>query len=98
MKKLLLVAGATAVVVGGGVATANHYDQYKNKQHQQQVTLAEQAKQAQYKADLAKQNLLTQANQSLQAECEKGVVAYAKLPLSVQRVVPKPVCTSSTAQ
>ena len=98
MKKLLLAAGATAVVVGGGVASANHYDQYKNKQHEAQVSMAEQAKAAQYKADMAKQDLLVKANQNLQAECEKGVAAYAKLPLSVQRVVPKPVCTTSTTQ
>lgn len=95
MKTFLLVAATAFVVVGGGVATANHYDQYKNKQHQQEVTLAQKAKAAQAQADQAKQDLLVQANRALVAECQKGKVAYAKLPLSVQRVVPKPTCTAT---
>jgi len=97
-KTLLVVAGATAVVVGGGAAAANHYDQYKNKQHKEQVTAVAQAKAAQAKADAVKEQLLVKANQTLATECQKGLTAYAKLPFSVQRVVPKPVCTSPTAQ
>jgi hypothetical protein len=58
MKKLLLVAGATAVVVGGGVATANHYDQYQNKKQAAQVSAIQSAKQAQYQADLSVRNQL----------------------------------------
>jgi hypothetical protein len=98
MKKLLLVAGATAVVIGGGVATANHYDQYQNKKQVAQASQVAQAKQAQYLADLGVRNQLAKANDALRAECAKGEVAYAKLSPLVQRVVPKPVCTTSTAQ
>jgi hypothetical protein len=96
MKKLLLAVAATAVVVGGGVVATNHYDKYQNKQHKAQVSAVEQAKQTQAKADQQKQNALVTANAALEAECQKGVAAYAKLPLTVQRVVPKPVCPPAT--
>lgn len=96
MIKQILVAGAAVVVLGGGVAAANHYDQYKNKQTVVQVSQAQQAKEEQYKADVGKITALVQANASLNAECQKGVVAYAKLPLAIQKVVPRPVCTATT--
>jgi hypothetical protein len=89
MKKLLLVAGATAVVVGGGVATANHYDQYQNKKQVAQASEVTRAKLAQYQADLGVRNQLAKANDALQAECAKGEVAYAKLSPLVQKVVPE---------
>lgn len=97
MKKLLLVAGATLAVVGGGAASASHYDQYKNKQHQAEVSATQQAVQQakadQQKADQVTLASVTTAKESLQVECEKGVTAYAKLPLSVQKTLQKPSCT-----
>lgn len=97
MKKLLLVAGAAVAVVGGGVAASSHYDQYKNKQHQAEVSATEQAvrqaKADQQKADQHNLTVVLTAKDTLEAECKKGEVAYAKLPLTVQKTVQKPNCT-----
>lgn len=102
MKKLLLSAAglvvAAGVVVGGGHAVDSHYRDHQNKQVAQQQSLAETAKQAQYNADQARYSLLVKQNSDLQAQCEKGLAAYAKLSAVLKASTPSPQCTAPVTQ
>jgi hypothetical protein len=96
MKPFLLVAGTAVVLAGGGVAAANHYDQYQNKKQKAQLSAVEAAKKSQAESDRVIQGELAKANKSMQIECEKGLIAYAKLPLLTQKTTQKPVCSPHT--
>jgi len=97
MKTLLLGAAGAVVVLGSGVAVANHYDNYKTKTQAQTVSQVEQAKRAQYNTDKALYQPVVNQNKTLQAECEKGAAAYAKLSALVQKQTPAPQCGPATA-
>jgi hypothetical protein len=102
MKKLLLSAVglvvAAGVVVGGGNAVDNHYQAHKNKQVAQQASAVEVAKKAQYDADQSRYSLLVKQYSDLQAQCEKGTAAYAKLSAVLKASTPSPQCTAPAAQ
>lgn len=97
MKKLILIAVAAVVVIGGAVLSVQHYHKYQNKKQAAAISQAETAKQAQYKADKAIMDLQAGEVTRLGGECQKGANAYAQLPVAAKAKIAAPVCSSPTA-
>lgn len=101
MKKLLLlivaVVAALAVCYGGAVAIDNHYkSELKQKQAQAVPTIS--VKQSNANVEAVKVSavgeykaLVVQYNGQV-AECQKGLVAYAKLTPALKAQTPVPTC------
>lgn len=96
MKKLLLSALATLLVVGAGFAVAGHYADYQNKQAKPEPTISvaqADKKVANVKAAATTdhQALVAQYNAQV-TECQKGKVAYDKLTPAIKAQTPAPTC------
>lgn len=100
-KKLLTVLTGVvcaAAVVGGVAAVSQHYDKYQNKQKHDTQNAVTVAKTAQYKTDKSQFDLLAKQYATVQAECQKGAVAYGLLTTQVlkAKVGTAPVCAAAT--
>jgi ABC-type transporter MlaC component len=101
MNQKLLLAGLVclvlAVLVGGGSLAANHWTQHQTKQKADQASAITKAKKAQYDADNAQFDLLSKQYAVVQAECQKGAVAYGLLTSQVlkAKVGTAPVCAAA---
>lgn len=99
-KKLLLVAGATIVVVSAGVTAVAANDQYR--QYQSNQAAKEQAVQNAAAAETAKTRALADEQVKrletwvvqLRVECEKGKAAYATLTPYQKTRVAAPSCAA----
>ena len=100
MKKYLLIAVATLVVLGAGVLSALHYQKYQTKQVQAQVSKETKLTQ-ELAVEKAKHAKLVGQYEKLRTECERGSGAYGSLtPAQAAKikVTTPPVCGPAVVQ
>lgn len=91
MKKILLIALAAVVVVGGGVLAVRHYQTYKTNKQRSDAIAAHQAEVEQQE----QAQKLAQAVEDFQlqhTECLKGKAIYDTLPAVTKAKVQAPNC------
>jgi hypothetical protein len=94
MKKNALIAVVVALVLGAGIASAYHYNTYKNKRDA--VIKAQVAAEAAEDKELATlqarvPELVAKYNEQ-RVNCEKGIASYNSLTVVVRSKLAVPVC------
>lgn len=95
MRKALLTAVATFVVIGAGVLAVRHYNQYQNLQNNTEQAAAEAEANALAEAEKkhsADREAWVAEQNELRVECEKGKAAWDELTSFQRRAIEEPVC------
>jgi len=95
MKKLLLTAVTALVIVGAGVLSVRHYNQYQTYKNNtvEAAASAEADAVAQAKSEAAVvREQFRKLHDQLRVECEKGLEAYESLTSFEKKSLEKPQC------
>lgn len=95
MKKLLLTAVAVLAVLGAGVLSVRHYNQYQNLKNNTEQVAAQAEADASAEAEkrhVADRKEWVKDQNGLRVECEKGLAAYDSLTTFEKKALDEPDC------